>query len=81
MRRLGRYLAILGLLLGTVTGLSLLLPPTLSGWWWLIAVGMVKLTFISSLGLIAGGAFLQRLGKRREALELEAGKTPVPPAS
>ena len=78
MRRFGQFLAALGLVLGTCVALSLFLPLTVSGWSWLIAVGMVKLSLLSSLGLIAGGAFLQRLARRREQLELESGATPVP---
>ena len=78
MRRFGQFLASLGLVLGTFVALSLFLPLTVSGWSWLIAVGMVKLSLLSSLGLIAGGAFLQRLARRREQLELESGATPVP---
>ena len=78
MRRVGQFLAALGLVLGTFVALSLFLPLTVSGWSWLIAVGMVKLSLLSSLGLIAGGAFLQRLARRREQLELESGATPVP---
>ena len=79
MRRFGQFLAALGLVLGTFVALSLFLPLTVSGWSWLIAVGMVKLSLLSSLGLIAGGAFLQRLARRRERRELESGATPVPP--
>ena len=79
MRRLGQLLAILGLLLGTFVGLSLFLPLTLSGWAWLIAAGMVKLSFLSAVGLIAGGAVLQRLAKRQAVLQLESATTPLPP--
>ena len=78
MRRVGQFLAALGLVLGAFVALSLFLPLTVSGWSWLIAVGMVKLSLLSSLGLIAGGAFLQRLARRRERRELESGATPVP---
>ena len=50
MRRFGQFIAALGLVLGTFVALSLFLPLTVSGWSWLIAVGMVKLSLLSSLG-------------------------------
>ena len=81
MRRFGQFLASLGLLLGVLIGLSLFAPLTFTGWSWLVAVGMVKLSLLSSVGLIAGGAFLQRFAHRREMLALEAETSPVPPES
>jgi hypothetical protein len=66
MRRFGRFLAVLGLLLGGAAALALALPIHITGISWLIAAGLVKLTFASSLGLIAGGAVFQRIGKRNE---------------
>jgi hypothetical protein len=66
MRRFGQVLAFLGLLIGGATAIALTLPIHLVGIAWLIAVGMVKLTFVASFGLIAGGAVLQRTALRRE---------------
>jgi hypothetical protein len=51
---------------GVVLGASLLLPIHLSGLPFFIAVGMAKLTFISALGLIGGGAWLRRLARRED---------------
>lgn len=33
---------------------------------WIVNVGLAKLTLAASLGLMAGGAFVRRLGLRRE---------------
>ena len=77
MRRIGQLLAGLGVALGCVVGLGTLLPVHLTGLSWLLAVGMAKLAFGSALGLIAGGAVLQRLANRaaeREQL-LPPGKS------
>ena len=67
MRILGRLLAALGLTLGAAISLGLFLHMPLPGIPWLLAVGFVKLGYISSLGLIAGGAVAQRLANREEA--------------
>jgi hypothetical protein len=69
MRLLGRLLMILGLLLGGSVGLAILLnlsPPGIS---WLVAVGLAKLTLVSGVGLIAGGAVALRLANRRDAAQ------------
>jgi HAMP domain-containing protein len=66
MRRLGQLLAALGLVVGGVLGLAMSVPLHLAGISWLIAVGLAKLTFAAALGLIAGGAVLQRIGRRSE---------------
>jgi hypothetical protein len=42
------------------------LPMHLAGISWLIAVGLIKLTFAASLGLIGGGAILQRIARRND---------------
>ena len=44
-------------------------PIQLVGLSWLIAVGLAKLTFVAALGLVAGGAVLQRLARRAEERE------------
>ena len=64
MRRLGQALALLGHALGGLLGFALLVPIHLMGLSWLVAAGLAKLTFASALGLIAGGAVLQRIGNR-----------------
>jgi hypothetical protein len=69
MRRLGQALALLGLALGGAVGLGIMFAPDMVGLSWLIAVGLVKLAFASSLGLIAGGAVLQRIANRSEERE------------
>lgn len=66
MRRLGKVLAALGLAVGCLAGLAISLPVHLHGWSWLLAVGIIKLVFAGSLGLIGTGAVLQRLARRSE---------------
>ena len=78
MRRLGQLLALLGLGLGGALCAGLYLPVHLAGLRWLIAVGLVKLGFASSLGLMAGGAVLQRIANRRPPA-LPAAPPAVPP--
>jgi hypothetical protein len=51
--------------------------PDMVGLSWLIAVGLVKLTFVSSLGLIAGGAVLQRIANRSEERERLLSQPPA----
>ena len=69
MRRFGQLLTGLGIVLGGLVGVGLLLPLHLAGVWWLIAVGLAKLVFLGSIGLIGGGAVLGRLAKRAEDAE------------
>jgi len=77
MRRLGQVLAFLGLLIGGATAIALTLPVHLAGIAWLVAVGLVKLTFVASFGLIAGGAVLQRIaGRNEERARLASPRSP-----
>jgi protein-S-isoprenylcysteine O-methyltransferase Ste14 len=69
MRRFGQLLAVLGLLIGGAAAIAIIFPVHLVGISWLIAVGLIKLTFATSLGLIAGGAVLQRIARRTEERE------------
>lgn len=66
MRRFGQILAALGLLVGGAAAIAMSFPVHLVGISWLIAVGLVKLTFAASLGLMAGGAVLLRTATRSE---------------
>jgi hypothetical protein len=72
MRQLGALLTAIGLAVGVLLGATIMLPMHLVGFSWLIGVGLAKLTFAASLGLIGGGAVLQRIAKRREDLGLIA---------
>jgi hypothetical protein len=69
MRRLGKMLAFLGLALGCALGLGIMFVPGMPGLSWLIAVGLAKLTFVGSIGLIGAGAAFQRLANRSEERE------------
>jgi len=46
--------------------LALLFDWSLPGLPWLVAVGLAKLTLAGSVGLLASGAFLQRLARRQD---------------
>ncbi len=71
MRQLGKFLAGLGLSVGIILGVAMMLPGHLFvGINWLIAVGLAKLTFLGSLGLIGAGAVLQRIANRDERKRL-----------
>jgi hypothetical protein len=77
MRRFGQVLAVLGLLVGGAAAIAISFPIHVVGISWLIAVGLIKLTFGASLGLMAGGALLQRIAKRTEERErLSAPRAP-----
>jgi hypothetical protein len=69
MRRLGQALAFLGLLVGGAAVIAVTVPVHIVGIAWLIGVGLIKLTFAASLGLMAGGAVLQRIARRTEERE------------
>jgi hypothetical protein len=65
---------VLGLLLGGAVGLAILLHMSLPGVSWLVAVGLAKLSLVAAGGLIAAGAFVQRLANRRDdAARLSSG--------
>ena len=55
-----------GLVIGSIVGIGLLTGITIPGVPWLVAVGLVKLTLLASAGLLAAGATLHRLAKRRD---------------
>ena len=69
MRRLGAVLLAVGVLLGFGVGAGMLAGIKINGVPWFVAVGMIKLALLSSVGLIAAGAFLQRLASRAERRE------------
>ena len=66
MRRLSAVLMGLGILLGAGVSLAMLLNLGIAGVHWMILVGLVKLTLVGSLGLIAAGAVVRRLAIRAE---------------
>jgi hypothetical protein len=66
IRVVGRALLWLGLLVGIVGGIGLTVGFHFTGIAWLVAIGLAKLTLATSLGLMAGGAVLQRLAQRDE---------------
>ena len=80
MKRLGQFFLTLGLVVGIGTAAALWLPWQLSGFAWLLGVGVTKLAFAGSLGLMGAGAVMRRLAARSEAigaLPAPADDTPV----
>jgi hypothetical protein len=72
MRRFGQLLMMLGLGVGSAVGLAILLHLSIPGVSWIVAVGLAKLTLVSSVGLLGAGAALQRIANRREVGVLPA---------
>ena len=70
MRSLGTLLLSLGLVVGVSGGIGLIAGLHVTGWTWLVAIGLAKLTLLASGGLMAGGAMLQRLARKQEAQRL-----------
>jgi hypothetical protein len=64
VRRVGQFLSYVGLAIGGLLGLSMLVHVQVEGLPWLFAVGMAKLTFAVSIGLIGAGAVIQRIALR-----------------
>jgi hypothetical protein len=72
MRFLATFFLLLGLLIGVIGGAGLMIGLHVSGWTWLVAIGLAKLALLASGGLMAAGAMLQRLAQRdakRKVLE------------
>ena len=76
-QRLGRTLLLGGLSLGVATGVVIMLPSHLSGFAWLLGVGLAKLAFVGAAGLMGAGAVVLRLDAR-ERRALPAVRTPPP---
>jgi hypothetical protein len=74
MRTLGQILMGVGALLGIAVGIGVALPIPMVGVTWLVAVGLVKLTFVAALGLMASGATLLRIAHRSESKLLESDR-------
>jgi len=70
MRRLGSILLIAGVVVGAGVGLALLSGVRIVGVPWIVAVGLTKLTLLTSSGLMAAGAVCLRLDRRAESRHL-----------
>ena len=66
LKPVGRALMVAGAVIGIAVGAAIGLHIPLPGVPWLVAVGLVKLTLLGSGVLMAAGAFVERLGRRRE---------------
>ena len=60
----------LGVVAGVVAGLWTLVGPTLGGVPWFFGIGLIKLVFVSGLGLIAAGGGALRIANRQAAARL-----------
>ena len=70
MRSIGTLLLFLGLLIGLIGGAGLMAGLHVTGWTWLVTIGLAKLTMLAAGGLMASGAILQRLARREDAQRL-----------
>ena len=61
LRRTGTALSLIGLGLGTLLGVGWLLQVQVAGLPWIVVVGLVKLGFLGSVGMIGAGAVMRRL--------------------
>ena len=66
MRRLGDVLMWTGAAVGAAVGAGMMFGIGLPGVPWLVAVGLVKLTLLGSVGLMGAGAVIHRLARRSE---------------
>lgn len=73
MRGVGTFLLGIGLIVGVGTGIAILGHLFPAAWPWLLAVGIAKLGVVASGALMASGAVLLRLSRRREARALGEG--------
>jgi hypothetical protein len=65
MRRLGQSLMALGVIVGAAAAVWVAIGLDRVALPWLVSLGLVKLTIVASFGLMAGGAMLVRVARRR----------------
>jgi hypothetical protein len=77
MRFLGTLLLFLGLLIGVIGGAGLMAGLHVTGWTWLVTIGLAKLTLLASGGPMGGGAILHRLAREdaKRLLQSHGDKT------
>jgi hypothetical protein len=76
VRRFGDALMGLGAAVGAGVALAFLFRVGVGAFPWLVVVGLYKLTFVASLGLMGAGAFTRRLAIRAEERKALSGKNP-----
>jgi hypothetical protein len=69
MKRLGSLLMALGVVVGAGAAAWIGVGLERAGLPWLVAVGLVKLIVVASLGILAAGAMVARVANRREEAE------------
>jgi hypothetical protein len=65
MKKLGSLLMAIGVLVGLAAGIWVAVGVQRGGLPWLVAVGLVKLTIVTSFALLAAGAMLARIKNRQ----------------
>ena len=65
MRFFGSILMALGILAGIAVGAFVLVGGSAFGFTWLVSVAIAKVTFLGAIGLLAAGAVLHRIDRRR----------------
>jgi hypothetical protein len=73
MRRIGNVLLWGGVVVGVLAAVWVWFGPAAGGIPWFLGVGLIKLTFIVALALIASGAVALRLANRAEVRRLLEG--------
>jgi hypothetical protein len=66
MRRIGNVLLWSGVAVGVLTGGWRLVSAEMTGWSWVLGVGLTKLAILVALSLIAAGAVALRLANRSD---------------
>lgn len=66
VRRLGSLLMGAGILIGAAAAIWIAVGIQRTGLPWIVGVGLVKLTIVASLGLLAAGAMAARIANRDE---------------
>lgn len=70
MKRFGSLLMAIGVLVGSILGISVIAGVKVGGVPLLVAVGLGKLTFLAALSFMGIGATLRRLALREEKRKL-----------
>jgi hypothetical protein len=72
MRRIGNSLLWAGVIVGCLSGLWLWLGPAAGSLPVLVGIGLIKLTFVAGLALIATGGVALRLANREQRRLIES---------
>jgi hypothetical protein len=70
LKPLGRTLMVIGATLGVATGMAMGIHWSVTGLPWVLSLALAKLTLLGSGALMGAGAFVERLGRRKEQRQL-----------